>query len=319
MGFSIQGDSLILWVLFYYRFLQSGQISRLTDRSSQVIRRRISRVLEREGYVVKLERSPGEEQAYALGRAGFEFIAFQQRCDVGQLPYSRRNARVKPHFWQHTVLVNNIRIDLELALQNHPELQLVRSIPEWEMANPKAKNNHEKFVLWERIELDGRNLTVRPDGAFIVQYPNGVNVVFFLEADRGTESVRRQIKAKIEAYNAYYNQQLYWHRFNTSRMCVLFVLESKTEKRIASIQKQLQQFAKDLDDPEGERNAEAVRFFRFCRSEDINPSTILEETIWSNWRNEEKRLYSKRRKEGAEQCLTENKDGRILEVVQTTR
>ncbi|MEM7151317.1 MAG: replication-relaxation family protein [Myxococcota bacterium] len=278
-----EGDIELIQALYRYRYLRSGQLSRLTERSSQVIRRRL-RWLAGQGYVQMLARGKAEQAAYSLARGGFEFVAHASGVPVSALPFSRKidENKTASFFWRHTMLVNDVVIAFEQALEEHPRLALEEVIQEWELADPRAKAHHRRFRLSERFEEGGRVLIHRPDACLLLR-PRGEDgaplVAAYLEADRATEPLRR-IRGKIEGFYAYWLRE----RFVTLRatsMRVLFVLGNvRTDKRIRSMQRTLETFAKELATRRG--NHEAKRFvslFRFARAGALGPG-VIDEALW---------------------------------------
>lgn len=298
MGFNYEKDPALLLELFSHRHLQSGQLARLLDRSSQVVRRRIRKFLMPQGYVLQLPRDTTEEAAYGLGRLGFEYIAEIQDCSVEELPCPRDARRRKPHQWKHTLLCNNVRITLELALREHPDLILERTIPEWEIQNHRAKKEHERILLYELLWNGDRTKEHRfkPDLLSLIRYPSNQLVAFFHEMDRTTEAVDSYVKSsirnKIYSYYHYYKQQLHKARFDADFMCVLFSLEAKTHRRIRTMQQLLQQMAEELGDPKGEDEAFFMNIFRFANAADLTLETIVDGEVWQNWKGEPRSLYS---------------------------
>lgn len=189
------GDHRILDELFEHRFLQSGQLSRLTGRSSQVIRRRLRRLAEQE-FVMPLERRPAEQAAYSLGPEGFFFIATRLGVDVAELPFSRRICA---------------------------------------------------------------NKTQSP----------------FIELHRGTESVSRRLRQKLEAYRIYNSRRLFDLQFRSVGMRVLFVLDCPTMRRADSLQAELRRYEKH-DDPVARRLPSLVRI---ARLEDLEEDP-LRAPVW---------------------------------------
>jgi len=289
-------DKPILRDLFSYRFLQSGQLGLLRGRSSQVVRRAIRKRLVPGKYVVNMaQRFPTEEAAYTLGPEGFEFIAYEHRCSVSDLPYSKKINRVKSYFWKHTLLTNNVRIAFDLGSRTHERVHLARAVPEWEMDNPASNKKEEKFVLWERLcgeEMNGKPLSFRPDALFLIhpQEQPDYKVAYFLESDRGTEDVAGKIREKFLAYRLYFDQLLFSKRFDARQMRCLFVLEAPTDYRIRTMQRVLADMAGKLDDPQGEGKAGFVKCFRFALVGDISESAVYDEPVWQDWKGEGRAL-----------------------------
>jgi len=276
------GDPQLLEQLFEFRYLRSGQLARLTERSSQVVRRRLRRLATAE-YVLPLTRSPTEQAAYALGPLGFEWMAHQLGVAQRDLPFSRRTDRNKAasFFWRHELLVSDIIIAFRKGLEGHPDLSLDRAIREWEMSDPRAKAHHKRYLLSERLEEEGRAHAHRPDACLLLglaRAPREMKVAVFIEADRNTQSMRR-IRRKLEAYRVYWKRERYAAALGAVSMRVLFVLgEVRTDRRIGSMQQELARMTAG----QGERGQPAgppVELFRFTRSEAL-AGNIVSDAVW---------------------------------------
>jgi len=289
-----KGDPEFLWVLFKYRYLKSGQMSEIIGRSNQVVRRRM-RALAAAGYVVALERDPMQEQVYCLGTKGYEYVASELKTAPHKLPYSRKAAKVDSLFFRHYLLTNQVWIAFDLAALDHESVAIHRTIPEWEMKDSMAKDRTKKFVLWEQLHAgEGSNEHVypfRPDCLFLTyKWDEGPNkcTALYLESDRGTEAVSSRIRDKFTSYRLYYQSSLFNTLFNATFMRCLFVLDGvRTERRIRTMQMQLQAYARDLGDTnpqEGSSSPAAfVWCFRFTHIDRVNKDSVFDEPIWHDW------------------------------------
>ena len=291
MGFQYSGDGAILRHLYRYRFLQPKLLSLLTCRSIQVIRRRL-RALLKLGYVYTFPRYAKEEAVYSLSGQGFRFIADELGVSVKDLPYSRKNAQLQAHYIYHSLQVTKFVVNAEIGLAKHDTLEALRFIPEWEHQDVASRVQEEKYLIKERIAIDGvRRIPCYPDGGLLVDY--GKPVLFYIEADRGTEDMQR-IYDKFEAYFHLRRQGIHQERFGAAAMVVLFILNRvKTRKRIGSMQHTMKSFVESFDSVE--MQAEAVLFARrvlFAKMEDINVDSVWNEPIWVNSLGESKTLYT---------------------------
>ena len=261
-----------------------------------------------EAYVIALRRSPMEEQAYCLGPRGYEYIAHELGTTPAALPFSKKAPKLESLYLRHTLLTNQTRIALTLAAQDHPHVALHRTVPEWEMANPTEKKDMtKKFILWERLAEEGNSkkyISFRPDCLFLIhRRDEGADrcVAMFLEADRGTQSVARRINEKYSGYRLYFRKQGYWRFFKAVAMRIVFVLEAvKTDRRIRAMQSQLQMYARQVGDPEGQDKAAFVHTVRFTRSEALNSDTAFDACIWEDWKGESLPLFNPRKLRAAD-------------------
>jgi hypothetical protein len=300
-----RGDEILLFALLTYRYLRTAQLARIAGRSGQVVRRRM-RELAALGYVAALARDPMTEQVYSLGVKGWEHVAKRLETTPEKLPYSAKNAvSAETLFLKHTLLTNDVRISVELALADHPHAALRRSVPEWEIVNPEAQKPAEKFALAEDFSTTkkGKKRTVRfrPDCLFLV-YPRAQGPKFtaalFLESDRHTESVAGKIREKFLSYQLYYQQGRYCETWGAGKMRCLFVIQGgNVEKRIARMQEELHALADELGDPtpvEGTDSPAAfVHCFRFADAIVVSEKTIIDDAIWQDWQGQRVTLFRK--------------------------
>ena len=275
------GDHQLIAELFEHRFLSSGQLSRLTGRSSQVIRRRL-RLLASEEYVLPLERRVAEQAAYSLGPEGFHLTARKLGTEVSALPFSRRISvkKTRSPFWQHELRVSDVLIAFLLAARKQDApAQIERVIREWEMAKPAARAHHEKFLLSERLEEHGQVRHHRPDACLLLSRAGSdpaAQVAFFLELDRGTESVTRRLRQKLEAYRIYASRARF-RSLGVVGMRVLFVFDVPTERRLASLRAEIRRMASR----HGPAGAQLAGMIRMARQEDLLGSDPLRSPVWT--------------------------------------
>jgi hypothetical protein len=299
----VHADTILLFALFTYRYLRSGQLAKLTGRSVQVVRRRM-REMQKLGYAVSLERQCMSELVYALGPKGWEHVAKELDTSPAKLPYSAVNAKsAETIFLRHTLFTNDVRILFDLALRDHEHVAMRRAIPEWELANPEAKKAAERYVLAEDMKhkINGRKRTIRfrPDALFLL-YPKSqgpkYSAAFFLESDRSTESVAGKIREKYYSYMLYFQLCRYWQVWKAGKMRCLFVIEGGNPgKRIAKMQEELQSLADELGDPnpaENEGKAAFVHVFRFCDASLLSEKSVIDEPIWTDWRGKPTALFT---------------------------
>jgi hypothetical protein len=298
----VHADTVLLFALFTYRYLRSGQLARLTGRSVQVVRRRMRELLKL-GYAVSLERQPMSELVYALGAKGWEHVAKELDTSPAKLPYSAINAKsAETIFLQHTLLTNDIRISFDLALRDHAHVSSRRAVPEWEIANPEARKAAERFALAEDMKhkINGKKRTIRfrPDALFLL-YPKAqgpqYSAALFLESDRSTESVAGKIREKYFSYMLYFQLCRYWEVWKAGKMRCLFVIEGgNPNKRITKMRDELQTIAAELGDPnpvEGESKAAFVYIFRFCDASLLSEQSVIDQPIWTDWRGKPIALF----------------------------
>lgn len=326
MGTPASGDRDLMLALLQMRILTSSQLGLLTRRSAAVIRRRMRMHLipDLEAVTALTGGGAADEKAYALTPKGFDMMAAEFGVDPARMPFSRRppSGPGSP-FYRHLRLTNDSWIAFHLACErSESPVQLVRAIPEWEMASdPKlrrSKKPWEKFIVSERVEDidDGQHYhVVRPDAVFLFA-PRGepvLRVVAYLEADRATVSIKGPIHDKIRGYYHVFLRRSF-ERFGGVAMRVLFVVGSvRTDRRIDSVRSALHEFCARHEarherfreerlkaaDPSIRPHLESrlppigafASTFRLCRREDFLDRCILTEPIWRDASGERVPFY----------------------------
>jgi Replication-relaxation len=289
------GDARILMLLYEFRFLTTGQLSLLTGRDPQIIRRAIRKRL-RPTFVTAFSRRPTEEGAYTLGEQGLEFVAYELGCALNELAFPRRVSTARSFFFRHTLAISDVRVAFAIAAANAASpIGIDRSVAEWDVvpsSMPRAPR-HERYVLSERfVGEDGRACSHRPD-CMLLCYPkaagNAQLVAVFVELDRNTESIVRRIAEKYHAYWLYWQQRRFASAFDAIAMRVLFVLDDVRERtRIRSMQDELRAFAERRADRTA---AESFRrCFRFALKRDVSVETVLTRPVFFD-ADDEPRLF----------------------------
>ena len=178
-------DERIFAQLADYGMLDSKQLRLLNPPDNRRgtgdrrFRDRLS-LLYHHGYIHRLERQYEREKP----RRHIIYVAREKDASVGF-----------PHI-RHTMMINDFRIALTLALEQHPEARLILWKKDGEIAD-RVK------VVGERPGGE-RWLSVKPDAFFIINY-RGRDYPFCFEADRGTLTQQsrndwRDVARKIIAY-----------------------------------------------------------------------------------------------------------------------
>ena len=210
-------DLKLLTRLGEYRWLTVLQLAALEERSPRVLRRRLITLgeagfLDRE-WMPPLKGTPGRpEQVVSLSAAGAKLL----RARGVALPAIRRPDQAAAGFSgiAHQILLNWFRVHL---------VDLPRRVP----------------GLSVGFEAGGRNaaaeMTFVPDGAFMLRHQDRPQtLLFFLEVDRGTESLggspsgEGSIREKIANYQGFFRageykryEQLWQVQFNGFRLLIL--------------------------------------------------------------------------------------------------
>jgi len=224
-------DHDIIRLVHRHRFLRSHQVIALLGGSGQQIVRRLQ-LLYHHGY---LERPRAQLQYY--GRGGSQAIVYGLANKGGAIlrrelgvtidsdAWNEKNHAIGRVFLEHTLLVSDVMVSLELACRKHG----VRLLYEDELNLPVER---EPFQWWVKI-AGGTKLGVIPDRVFALEHQDQSGqsrlVHFFLEADRGTMPVIRSGLAqtsfhrKLLAYEATWARKIHKRHLGIERFRVLTV------------------------------------------------------------------------------------------------
>jgi hypothetical protein len=196
-------DLTILHALYKYHLLSTHQLVAIHQGSEQKTRWRLRELFDA-GYVQRFNTKvdatiPGSEPiVYALTDRGADWLS-EHRPDIERQHkrYNENNARRTRSSIPHGLMVADIMVRFELASYYRPDR--VRMIGQHEVlqAAPERTRTRRTPTHWNSpATFEGASVTVgnNPDQVFgIIDHERPVGretMHFFLEADRGTESVR---------------------------------------------------------------------------------------------------------------------------------
>ncbi len=214
-------DEAIVRAVCACRALRQDQLQALFFGSSSAAQRRLALLyhhgfLERQFLPVRggMMTSP---TLYLLDRRGEELL--RAAGELEEPGWSRSHNQVSGDFLDHTLAINDVRVQVALACRR-PGYALL----DWR-SESQLKGDYD------RVRLRGRSGTVAvvPDSYFALQTPYG-RAHFLLELDRGTMTTRR-FRTKVEAYIAYYQGGGYERRYGTRSLRVLTVTLSEGRRR----------------------------------------------------------------------------------------
>lgn len=198
-------DADLLVSLFKYRYLTAAQVERLHFPSTQTATRRL-RVLQEAGFVAMFQPPGTEERVVALAEGGADIVAEQLTVPKPDLGWNGGQAKPKDYYFlKHFIGVNDFRIALTGACDARQDLELLGFIPEY-LAERQEDGAIRKYIRDVVSDIRGPGkITHTPDGVFALEKA-GKAALFFLELDRGTETVsdpRRGILKHIHFYLRY--------------------------------------------------------------------------------------------------------------------
>jgi hypothetical protein len=269
-------DSQLLVDLYKHRFLTISQLQRLHFPSMQTAYRRM-RVLAAQGHVSVFTVPGIEESIYTLTTQGLEAVAGALGVDREQL--RRSVTKTKPgdyYFMRHFVAINDFIIVLKQACEGS-SVELLGFIPDY-YGEKTGQGRAAKYIRDVTCDISTAraDLAHTPDGVFALSR-EGVSALFFLEIDRGTETVsdsERGVLKSLRFYTSYLLEgkyQRYAHDFGVSEFRgfrSLYVTTSAT--RLANIRKA----AGDLPVPQ-----KVKRFHWITTTDQLTQDTIFT-PIW---------------------------------------
>jgi hypothetical protein len=242
-----KNDLALLSAIGEYQVVTTRQLTAVSCRSCQVIRRRI-RAFEDQGLIVKKSfgygRNQGRpEEIILLSQQGLKLLSTNAFA-----PPPTGAEDIKSHTLDHELLLNWFRIHL---------MQMERSIPclsvKYLASRINSPTGKVTFRMHLPIELkDDRLKAIIPDGTFAVLHREiGRALLFFLEVDRGSEilvsskrktnSIRHKILCYQELYrNGHYKslEEFFGSTFKGFRLLFL----TNSEARVAAMCRFAQSF-----------------------------------------------------------------------------
>jgi hypothetical protein len=169
---------------------------------------------------------------YGLGNKGASLLKRELGVAMRKLPWGEKNRSVGRLFFEHTLLVSDVMVALELACRKMSGSRLLAGD---DLPLPgDAKRPHP--FKW-RAPVNGRvKLGIIPDRVFALEVNDeggkSKRAFFFLEVDRGTMPIVRKnlsqssFYRKLLAYQATWANKLHRSQFGFHRFRVLTVTTS---------------------------------------------------------------------------------------------
>jgi DNA-binding PadR family transcriptional regulator len=214
-----KNDHYLLNFIAVYKFLTISQLSALSQRSHQVIRRRL-RFLVKDGFVTRMRvygRGLGRpEDLNVLTEKGRKLLQDEGTLSVDIADITDKTT--DSIFIDHDFLVNWFRIHLLQIERVIPNLSIHYLTPHWSTLTQSKGDRH---FFAERIPVDSSEqefIEFIPDSVFSITN-NEVNpskaLLFFLEVDMGTETIAsadrncKDVRQKIINYQALFRSGRY--------------------------------------------------------------------------------------------------------------
>lgn len=213
-------DIELLVTLYRYRCLSTAHIRTLLFPSEQTANRRL-RYLAATGYVRVLDVPGVVERLAVLAGRGAELVAHHLKVPRETITYPTlgREAR-HPFFVRHHLDVTDFRIALESECRDST-FRLLGFFPEF-LSRKVDGGRIEKHLRDVVATGTGSEISHVPDGVFAIER-DGRQALFFVEIDRGTETVGREDKGVLKAMRFYLD---YLRSGGYQRYCSDFGIEA---------------------------------------------------------------------------------------------
>lgn len=197
-------DVALLVDLYKMRYLSIAQIQRLHFPSEQTTYRRL-RLLRSTGHVQMFSAPNIESSIVHLDKAGAEVVAGHLQVDLSELRWKETSRTPKDYYFlSHFLAINDFRIALQQACTNSP-VNLLGFIPE-SYGERTSKGGVTKYIRDVVCDISNKRESIghTPDAVFALE-KDGKPALFFLEIDRGTESVSDAEKGVLKCVRFYLN------------------------------------------------------------------------------------------------------------------
>lgn len=282
-------DTDVVVSIYKYRYLTSSQVATLHFPSQQTANRRLRSLVE-QGYVAYFTVPNIEERIYRLSPEGAKLVADMLGLAVDDLLWSKGTSAPKDYyFMRHFTAVSDFRIMLTKACEGS-DVELLGFIPEY-YGKQHASGRVTKYI--KDVVFDVRNVHERishtPDAVFALS-KSGKPALFFLEMDRGTESLSNPERGVLKAIRFYkglaqsgtfkgYGEDFGNVQFSVFRL--LFV--TKSARRIQNLRATIEELSSE--------NRKLHRFFWLTEARVLQESTVFD-PIWCSVDIHDERRYS---------------------------
>lgn len=195
-------DIRVVHSVYRYKYLSASQIQRLHFPSETTRNRRLRRLIE-EKLVEPFEIINIPERIFRIARGGARLVASRLGVDVEDLLWTPSTKTPKDYyFMRHHIRLNDVRIALELGTEEGP-VDLRGFIPEY-YGTKEESGSVRKYVRDATFGIQNpeERIPHTPDAAFCLE-KDGSPALFFLEADRGTETLSNPQKGVLKMVRFY--------------------------------------------------------------------------------------------------------------------
>ena len=278
-------DHEIILSVYRYRYLTTSQIARLHFPSARTAQRRLS-VLTGHKLLAHFSVPNIGERLYMLTTRGANLVADMLDVSPDDLLWSAGTKPPKDYYFiKHFVAISDFRITLTHAVVQS-DISLLGFIPEHYGAK-HLSGRVTKYIKDVAFSITDpkEKITHTPDAVFALE-KNQKQALFFLEIDRGTETISNPAKGigkMIRFYEGYAQEEKYrgyaedFHCEPFSNFRLLIVTTSA--RRVENIRAAL-----------GTNAPQLYRFFWLTTYDQVNEETIFDR-IWSPLDAGDEKLY----------------------------
>jgi hypothetical protein len=272
-------DAHVLRALHRLRVLDRQQIEQLFFPNFSLACKRL-RLLYQHGFVERLYRPPYPNgavrgPAYRLGTRGAKLLADEQGIALPQFFYWGKGDDRDAHqvsvnylFLEHALQLSSVRISIEASARASK-----CTIEQWrdDVDIRRGKMGDEVRV---EPSSGAKHVTMKviPDGYIVLVTANGHTGHFFLEADRGSESVKEKWRRKIFGYKALFSSGTFHKRYQVQERQTAFRVLVTTPSLIRA--QNLKAAAQRYGD------ARLSQLFLFAPISDVTTQDTLTAPIW---------------------------------------
>ena len=228
-------DREVIRLVDRFRFVRSSHVCSLIPGSPQQLLRRL-KLLYHHGFLERpraqldyYHRGGSRHMVYGLGSKGAAYLRRDLDPGSPRVRWGEKNRAAGRVFLEHTLLVSNVMVTIELACRRTGS----RFLTDRELAVPDKVTGKRPPFRWQ-VKISNRlKLGVIPDYVFALDFKDQSGAdnraFFFLEADRATMPVIRKnlsqtsFYRKLRAYEATWSQSIHQTQFGFNRFRVLTV------------------------------------------------------------------------------------------------
>ena len=279
-------DTDILLSVYRYRYLTTSQIVRLHFPSARTAQRRLA-VLTRHKLLASFNVPNMSERIYMLTTRGATLVSELLGVSPNDLLWSTGTKPPKDYyFMKHFVAISDFRITLTHATTDS-NVSLLGFIPEHYGAK-HLSGRVTKYIKDVAFSITDpkEKISHTPDAVFALEKA-GKQALYFLEIDRGTETIGNPSKGigkMIRFYEGYAHDEKYkgyaedFHCPPFTRFRLLIVTTS--ERRIANIRATL-----------GTNPTPLYRFFWLTTFDQVSETTLFD-PVWLSLDDADEKHYS---------------------------